>query len=79
MNVAKDGSHFECIGATRGKKALLEAIFFLKETLAALGELTIATQFAVINGLIHIVGFFAREMRFVERDIHTSQQNILNC
>ncbi len=37
--------------------------------LATFGELTIATQFAVIHSLIHVVGFFAREMREIERDL----------
>ncbi len=44
--------------------AKFEALFlFEKEVLATLGEFTIATQFAVIHSLIHIVGFFARKMR----------------
>ena len=70
LDIAQDSSHLQGVGAAGRQQAFLEAVFLFKEPLAALGELTVATQFAVIHGLIHIMGFLSGKMGLVKGDLH---------
>jgi hypothetical protein len=48
----------------------MKRIPFLKEGLAFFGVLTITRKFTGINGIVHVVGFFAGKVGFVEGDLH---------
>ena len=72
LQVAEQRRHLQRIGATGGQQALLEAILFFEETLAAFGELAVPGEFSVLqDGFCDIFGLFPREVRLIEMDHFT--------